>query len=174
MVSLENFDPDKVEDPEFESLPAGDYVAVLESCEAKTTKAGNGTYWRFCFQVVDGKFKGRKVWCNINRTNPNKQAVDIGDRQLKRLIKAAGVAGRVRDTDQLRGKPLTIKVKCREYQGDIYNDVSAFKPLNGKPKPEVDDSGYVEKVDPEQRRAEAEADAKKTEDEAKNGKSINR
>ena len=48
-----------------------------------SSQAGTGSYLNLTFEILDGNYKGRKVWSRLNLDNPNQQAVQI----------AAGIAG---------------------------------------------------------------------------------
>lgn len=138
MVDL-NFDRDDLADDEFDVLPAGIYVAEITRSENKETNDKQGSYLSLGFQLTDhplnqkdGKnFKGRYVFTNLNLQNKNEKTVKIAESQLKKIMIACGVKN-VRDSQQLHGKPMKIKVKVRksdEY-GDS-NDIKGFMPLDG-------------------------------------------
>ena len=79
------------EQQEFTALPEGQYIMIATSSEWKPTKAGTGEYLQFVHEVLDGPFKGRKVWARLNLKNPNQTAVDIAQRELAALCRAVGV-----------------------------------------------------------------------------------
>ena len=125
-----NFDASKV-DPQdsFSALPAGTYVAVIESTEVKGTKTGSGQYIKAKYRIIDGQHKNRVIFGNINVVNANKQAEEIGQRQLSSLCHAVGVL-QLQDTQQLHNKPVKIKVKVRVDESGKYddsNDISGFE-----------------------------------------------
>ena len=122
-------------DGDFQPLPAGWYNVTINDAEIRTTKAGNGQYIAVRYDVTGPTHEGRVVFGNINISNPNPKAEEIGHQQLGQLMRAIGLT-QVSDTDQLIGGSLQIKLKIRksdEY-GDS-NDVSGFKSLSGSPAP---------------------------------------
>jgi hypothetical protein len=130
-MDLNGFDASTVEDRQsFDPLPNGEYTAVITESEAKPTKAGTGTRLNFTFEVVDGEFKGRKLWAGINYLNPNPVAQEIGERELAEICKAVNVT-QPPDTNALHGIPLTIKVAVvnDDYRGGMKNEIKAYKPL---------------------------------------------
>ena len=74
----------------FEPLPAGSYPVQIVETETKTTNAGNGTYLKTKFEVVDGEYKGRKFFQNFNLTNANETAERIGRQHIKAILDAIG------------------------------------------------------------------------------------
>ena len=56
----------------FDPIPAGKYICQIVESEIKSTKAGTGQQLVLTWEVLDGEFKGRKVWDRLNISNPNK------------------------------------------------------------------------------------------------------
>ena len=123
---LESYDP----------LPPGWYPAMIVASSVEKTKAGDGYYAKFEFEVVGGEYQGRKVFTNINLANPNPKAVEIGQRELSSLCRAVSKL-RISDTEELHNLPLQIKVKIRPAQGDYAaaNEVNGYKPLSESAQP---------------------------------------
>jgi hypothetical protein len=119
-----------VSDRSFDLLPAGWYAATITGAESRDTKSGTGKYLRIEFTLADPA--GRKVWNNYNVKNDNPAAESIGRQQLAEVVRAIGKKA-VRDTDELRGCVLSIKVKVREAANgyEASNEVAAAKALEG-------------------------------------------
>jgi hypothetical protein len=119
-----------VSDRSFDLLPAGWYAAAITAAESRDTKSGTGKYLRVEFTLADPA--GRKVWSNYNVKNDNPAAESIGRQQLAEVVRAIGKKA-VRDTDELRGCVLSIKVKIREAANgyEASNEVAAAKALEG-------------------------------------------
>ena len=119
-----------VSDRSFDLLPAGWYAATITGAESRDTKSGTGKYLRVEFTLADPQ--GRKVWSNYNVKNDNPAAESIGRQQLAEVVRAIGKKA-VRDTDELRGCALTIKVKVREAANgyEASNEVAAAKAIDG-------------------------------------------
>jgi hypothetical protein len=134
MANLNNFNAAEVEPASFDPLPAGKYLACITESEMKATKSGAGQFLNLTFQVLDGEFKGRKVWARLNLKNPNIQAEQIARGQLSAICRAVGVMT-PRDSLELHNLPLviTVKVKKREDTGDLQNEVSGFSKKDGTP-----------------------------------------
>jgi len=58
-----NFDASKV-DPSvpFEAVPSDKYTAAITHSELKPTKAGDGSYFEIEYTIIEGEYKGRKVF----------------------------------------------------------------------------------------------------------------
>ncbi len=126
------FDPFSVPPPQnFDALPPNDYVIIVDSAEIKDTKAGTGSYVAIKASVLDGPFKGRKLWDNINFRNQNSTCQGIGQSSLGAISIAAGCpkGERVTTTDELLNKPMIAKVTVR----DDRNNIVDYKPLAGAP-----------------------------------------
>jgi hypothetical protein len=92
------------------AIPKGWYPAMVEKTEIKPTTGGTGAYIAVQFGVVDGAYKGSKIFTNFNIQNDNEKAVEIGRKQLSSLCHAVNVL-QMTDTDQLKNKPFFIRVK---------------------------------------------------------------
>jgi hypothetical protein len=73
-----------------EALPKGFYRVMISESEGKDTKAGTGRYLLVTFDVIEGDFKGRKIWHMFNVQNRSEQAQAIGRGQMKALLEAIG------------------------------------------------------------------------------------
>lgn len=133
------FDANTVKPNEaFEPLPAGWYNGKIIASEVKPTKANDGAYLQLEIEIIDGDYKGRKVfdrlnmWCGVNMQtgaeDPSKaQTREIAHRQLSAYCHATGVFI-LQDSNQLHGIPVKIKVAVRTQEGyDPSNDVKAVK-----------------------------------------------
>lgn len=114
----------------FSPIPAGVYIARVESAEVKPTKTG-GEKISVQFSVADGQYANRRVWANINTRNQSTEAQAIGQRQLRSFARAVGCPDAT-TTDPFLGKYCKIKVKIRkdEQWGDS-NDITGYEMLDG-------------------------------------------
>ncbi len=128
MVSLNGFNAHEVEPNEaFEPLPTGRYVCLISKSEFKPTKAGDGNYHELELDVIDGQFKGRKLWDRLNLDNPNATAVKIARSTLSSIFRAVGVM-LPRDSGELHDRPLEVTVRCqkREATDELSNEVRGY------------------------------------------------
>lgn len=112
----------------FEPIPAGWYAAMIDDSEMRPTKDGSGAYLLLRFVVMEGQYANRKVFARLNLQNRNETAVNIAQQQLSAICHAIGVF-QVADSQQLHGKPMQIKVKYVQAEGnyEASNDVTGFK-----------------------------------------------
>lgn len=109
-----------------EPIPAGEYLMATESSEVADTSKNDGSKMlKFTFSVLDGQFKGRKVFVNLNLWNKNKVASEIGWRELGDLCRACGYYRDLEDTSALNGLPFRAKIGIRKSAG--YADQNEIK-----------------------------------------------
>jgi hypothetical protein len=119
----------------YDLLPEGWYNATITSADLKPTKAGDGQYISMAYDITGPTHQGRKVFGNVTVRNSNPKAEEIGRQQLGDIMRAVGLAT-VRDTDELIGGQLSIKVSVRrdEQWGDK-NDVKGYRAVTGSAAP---------------------------------------
>jgi hypothetical protein len=62
----------------FEPVPNGKYRAHIVDSEVKPTKDGRGKYLQLEWEILDGEYKGRKIWDRLNIVNPSETSQKIG------------------------------------------------------------------------------------------------
>lgn len=117
----------------FETLPKGRYAARVTGVEKKNTKRNDGYMFECEFSLEGEEAKNRKVWANLNVSNPSEVAQRIGREQWNSLCVACGFAiGQVKDTRNLVGKRLVILVDIdKRDDGSTTNKVTGFFPPDG-------------------------------------------
>jgi hypothetical protein len=127
MASLDGFNANQVEPTtEYEALPAGKYLAIISASEMKPTKARNGSFLELTFEVIEGEFKGRKLWARLNLDHPNPLTVQIARAELSALCRAVGVM-EPKDSCELHHLPLVVTVKQKtDSGGEVRNEIKGF------------------------------------------------
>lgn len=123
-----NFNANEVEPSVgIDALPAGKYQAVIIESEMKPTKNGSGQYLELAFEVIEGDYRGHKVWARLNLENQNTQAVQIARSDLSAICRAVNVP-QPRDSVELHNLPLTITVRCKRNveTGEISNEIKGY------------------------------------------------
>jgi hypothetical protein len=122
------FDANQVKPQEvFDPLPDGYYNARVINSEAKPTKDNESGYLALELEVIDGEYKGRKLFDNLNLWNKSAQATEIAQRQLSAYCHATGVIV-INDSTQLHGIPVKVKVGTKSDPGyDPRNVIKAVK-----------------------------------------------
>ena len=140
MASLAGmYDPD-VDPQSFEIIPECEAVAQVIETDLVTTTAGDGKMIALTFEILEGPYKGRQVYSNLNVRNPSEKAQQIGNAQFAALrIALWGKSGKdkiVNDTLELQRIPLRIKIACekRKDNGEMTNVIKRFSHLTEKPE----------------------------------------
>ncbi len=109
-------------------VPAGEYKCMMVESEMRETRSGSGEYLRCVFEIVEGDYKGRKLFSNLNLVNENAVAVRIANAELKAICAACGGL-RPQNSEELHNIPLILRViqKKREDTGDMQNEVKGYK-----------------------------------------------
>jgi hypothetical protein len=113
-------------------LPAGTYLAHITESDVQPLKSGNGEGLKLTFEIMDGQFKGRKVWENLNIRHSNEDTQRIAQSQLSALCHAVNVI-KLMDTAALHFKPVRISVTVREAQGQYKasNNIKGYESAGG-------------------------------------------
>ena len=103
-------------DGEFKPIPAGKYNAMITECRLETKPAGepkvDNTQLTFKFRIQDGPHAKRTFFWQVftSFTNMKPGAEGIFARQLLNLMKAVGLQGEVKDTDEFLNKECQIQI----------------------------------------------------------------
>lgn len=134
MASLNGFNANNVAPSVgFDVIPNGKYVALISESEMKVTQKEDGSYLKLTFQIVEGQFKGRNIWVNLNLANPNQKAVEIAQAELSAICRAVGVMTPT-DSSELHNVPLLINVACVKDKRDetqMQNKIKGYEKLGG-------------------------------------------
>ena len=115
-------------------IPAGTYLAHCTESDVGPLKSGNGTGLKMTFEILDGQYKGRRVWENLNIQHTNEDTQRIAQSQLSALCHAVNVI-KLEDTAALHFKPVKVKVVVREAQGQYQasNNIKGYESAGGTP-----------------------------------------
>ena len=132
-MDLGNFDVTTVELEDFSAIPKGKYKAIMINSEHRSNKSGNGSLIECEFEIIDGRFKGRKLKTWLNWEHPNEVAVKIGRESLARICKAVAPGKKVQTTEELHNLPMLITVNVKpDNNGNEQNSITYFAPCDGK------------------------------------------
>ena len=115
---------------QFSPVPNGDYPVIITESEMKETQSGDGQYLQLVLEVIDGPYKGRKVWERLNLVNKNQTAVEIAQRSLSQICHAVGHL-QLQDSVELHNKPMMAKIVVRQQDG--YDDTNEVKEYSAYP-----------------------------------------
>ena len=105
-----NYIPGSAEPAQFDDLPAGEYVVIITGSDQKDTSDRTGQYIALEHQIVEGQYKGRKLFNNLNLWNRSEAAVKIANGTLESICRAQSRIEAVGDTVELHGIPMIAKV----------------------------------------------------------------
>jgi hypothetical protein len=87
--------------------------------------------------ILDGPYKGRKIFDQLNLVNPNPTTVEIAQRTLSAICHATGRM-HVSDSEELHLIPMTIQVKIKPPKnGYGESNAIAYLPPEGRETPAV-------------------------------------
>jgi hypothetical protein len=131
MVDMNGFNANEVPPAQdFEALPPARYEVMIVDSEMIETKAKDGHYMKLTMMVLEGPYKGRNLWTNLNLINKSDKAVQIAKGQLSSICRAVNVLT-PKDSTDLHNLPLVVRVDTRKEGDKTYNDVKGFYPRQG-------------------------------------------
>jgi len=113
-------------------VPAGTYLAQIIESDVAPLKSGKGTGLKLTFEIIDGQYKGRRIWENLNIQHENDETQRIAQSQLSALCHAVNEI-KVKDTAVLHHKPVHVRVVVREAQGQYQasNNIKGYESAGG-------------------------------------------
>lgn len=127
MSNLGNFDPTTVDPNQVAPFPDNNYCLQVIESEVKATKNGNGTMLNLTLEVIDGEYKGRRVYERINIQNASAAAQQIGQKQLSGLCHACGHLKAVTDSNELHYKPFWATIGIEKDDSGKYAPKNVVK-----------------------------------------------
>lgn len=105
-----DYDFNEVPESEYSALPEGDYVVVMTASDKKLNKEGTSHYLETVYEVIDGDYKGRKVWERYNLWHAKPNVANIARRDIKKLAQCAGFTVQPNDSNELHNIPLILRL----------------------------------------------------------------
>ena len=153
-----NFNVDEIKkDDAFPTIPTGAYKALIKETQIVDVKPKDGKpvipgqkvdqYLRIIWQIIDGPFKNRTIFENLNLFRVNNTENDvktkgIAERKLAEICTACGVKeirGIAAIDSTLRNKIMFIDIVQSLYNGNDSYNVTKHKSINGGHTLPVDD-----------------------------------
>lgn len=124
---------------DFSLLPKDKYLCSIKKSEMKPTqsnKDGETENEMLAMEavVLEGKFKDRIIFINLNLVNESEQAVEISNEELGTICRACGIDEEIDDSDELHGIPFYAEVYIKKGKGDRsdQNEISMYTKSDGK------------------------------------------
>jgi hypothetical protein len=105
-----NYVPGSAEPAQFDDIPAGEYLVMIVSSDKKDTSDRTGQFIALEHQIMEGQYKGRKLFNNLNLWNRSDAAVKIAEGTLESICRAQSRIEAVGDTVELHNIPMIAKV----------------------------------------------------------------
>lgn len=131
------FDPNRAteESPamSFEPVPVGWYPTIINSTEWKKTNgaSGPGEMLVLACEIIDGQYKAKKCWENLNLKNSNQDTVRIARGSLGRLTLSIGLTHPKNESELCR-KPVLAYWGLSKPSKDFppKNEIKDWKPID--------------------------------------------
>jgi len=118
----------------FEALPAGEYTAMIVSSEKKqSNNKPQNSYLKLEWEVLEGQYRGRKIFENINLWNDNQQAVEIARKAIDSIYAACGKLNGVKNSEELHRIPMVLKLTVKDGKDgyEASNSIKKHSPMTG-------------------------------------------
>jgi len=123
--------------PDFQPLPAGNYVATIVDAKVGPLKSGKGQAVLLQWEVQGDAYQGRLIFDRVIVAHESAEAMKFGRRKLKDIADACGVKDSITDLTVLLNKPCSIYVKIEQDDAGEYppqNRVGRVKPIAASAK----------------------------------------
>jgi hypothetical protein len=127
-----NFDSTNIApDTSREPIPAGTYLSHITESDLVSAKSGNGQNLKLTFEVLDGQFKGRKIYETLCVQHTNGDTQRIAQAKLSAICHATGLL-RVQDSSELHYKPIKLNVTVQPPANgyDAQNRIKGYEAAN--------------------------------------------
>ncbi|MCK5614452.1 DUF669 domain-containing protein [Candidatus Pacearchaeota archaeon] len=115
----------------FEAIPAGEYIAIIESSDYAPNKQGTGKVLSLTYQIVDGRYKGHKLFNYLNLEHQKENVVAIARKTMNAIGVAVGVRETVKDSGMLHFIPMKVDVIVKDDKDyGKKNEIKKHSPVN--------------------------------------------
>jgi len=118
--------------PDFQPLPAGNYVATIVDAKVGPLKSGKGQAVLLQWEVQGGANQGRLIFDRVIVAHESAEAMKFGRRKLKDIAEACGVKDSITDLSVLLNKQCSVRVKVEQDKNGEYpprNGIGRVKPV---------------------------------------------
>jgi hypothetical protein len=108
----------------FDPLPKGEYPGMIVKAMEKTSQTSGNTYASLEIEIVEGKYKGRKVYDNLFLHSTNATAQNIARAKLHGIATSLDLTV-INSEEDFTFKPLSVAV---DIDKDGKNQVKRYNP----------------------------------------------
>jgi hypothetical protein len=126
------------------AVPPGDYLCAIDDSDIVLTKKAQeeknpalGQMLKLRFTILNGDYKGRKIFVQLNIINQNQTAVEIANRELNTILAAVNKVA-IETSEELHNIPMMCKVGIEKDKSGNYpdkNKMLSYSPYDGEPVP---------------------------------------
>ena len=117
MTDLDNPNANQSGSSPVQTLPAGQYVAMITEAELKPYKVSPRDYLLLTFQIIEGPYAGRFLWKQLNLNHPHPTIRSLASEELSSICRAVGLST-LQDYTELYNRPLMIDACCQTHLDD--------------------------------------------------------
>ena len=131
MSLLDGFNADDI--PLGTAIPKGTQATclVIEADDVESKASPGNWMIKATIEIVEGPYKGTRIWPNFNLKNSNETAERIGKAQLAQLCVAIGVP-RPKSNSELLNKPFRATFgEPQEFNGEMQSQIKKYDPVGG-------------------------------------------
>ena len=135
--------------PDFQPLPAGNYVATIVDAKVGPLKSGKGQAVLLQWEVQGDANQCRLIFDRVIVAHESAVAMKFGRRKLKDIADACGVKDSITDLTVLLNKPCSIYVKIEQDDAGEYppqNRVGRIKPIAASAKTNDGKSAFNDQI----------------------------
>ena len=130
---------DKPQENDFNVLPAGDYTVMITASNVLPIKSGKGRQIALEMDIIEGQYKGRKLFENLCTEHESEQVQAIARGKFASLRKALGVREDASDTTQLHNIRVVANVRVKDSKkspGEKENEIKSYKSIAEAKQPQ--------------------------------------
>ena len=117
MTDLDNPNANQSGSPPIQTLPAGQYVAMITEAELKPYRMSPRDYLLLTFQIIEGPYAGCLLWKQLNLNHPHPTIRSLASEELGSICRAVGLST-LQDYTELYNRPLMIDACCQTHLDD--------------------------------------------------------
>lgn len=115
----------------YQPVPPGEYEVEIINSDIKQTRSGENQVV-FIYEIANGDYRGMQVFDRLSLFSMDPRVKEMSQRKLKTIAISCGLPNPnyVADTAEFHGRHMITKLAIREYNGNQYQDVKSYSPLN--------------------------------------------
>jgi hypothetical protein len=128
-------------DSKYGAMPDGTYNAMVVKAEERVSKTTNTPYLSLELEILEGKYKGRKVFENLF-INGSETAQNIAKNKLNGIANALGLVV-INSEKDFTFKPMSVVLATKEDKNEIKKYLPKqqnVEPAHSKAAPQIHDS----------------------------------